>query len=308
MPLKAVVLESHELAVPAELGGGFVRAASGITRVSDAEGLVRFVVVQDDTHELVALDADGQVVAVAALGSADGRAAVPKHRKHDLESVFTVPSTQREGVVALASGSRENRNVCFTWTVSAEQPKPMASASELFSELAALAALHHIELNIEASGFVGEEFWLINRGHQSLSSHVFAWSRNDGKAFAECGRPLCASDARVSRFADVFVDGARLTATDLCEWEGITLVSLSAEVTTNAYDDGAIVGSAIFAQRGELRACGLLVDEAGARVVAKVEGLAVYKTLADGHLEAFCVTDPDDPQCPSRLLRVRISF
>jgi hypothetical protein len=101
------------------------------------------------------------------------------------------------------------------------------------------------------------------------------------------------------------VDGIPLAVTDAVALPGgRILLSAAAEDTPNPVDDGPLTAAAL-----------VLLDGDGDRVEAvaalprleKVEGLALHGT--DGHgARLLAVVDADDPDVPSKLLRLRVHW
>jgi hypothetical protein len=85
----------------------------------------------------------------------------------------------------------------------------------------------------------------------------------------------------------------------VANFEGRMFFLAAAEDTSNAYDDGAIVGTVFgeFSPQWEVQVHGFLRGE-------KAEGLAVYRHGDQIGFDA--VTDNDDPSRPSELLRSRL--
>jgi hypothetical protein len=100
--------------------------------------------------------------------------------------------------------------------------------------------------------------------------------------------------------------GAELRLTELEAIDGDLMFAATAEATTNAYDDGAVTGSVIGSISGAMSGYDVhwrpIVDEHGAPLVAKIEGLVVDPRT--GHWLA--TIDADDPARPSELLEIAL--
>lgn len=261
-------LRAHVVRELLLVGGGFVAAASGLAR---ARG--RLYVAADDELSL-AVFAAGSGAPGDVLRLADqelpAEAAARKAAKADLEAVAALPGG---GLVVLGSGSGDRRHRGFVVSLDGED------VSEL--DLARLHAAIEREvdgpLNLEGAEWHAGRLLLAQRGAAGAASAVVrvAWPSLavEGVASVEAGT----------------LDGVPLGLTDLARLpDGRLLASYAAEDTDNAYDDGAVAGSAV----------GVLGEQSH-RVAGpwKVEGL-----WSDGR-EVLMVTDADDPSRPAVLLR-----
>ena len=100
------------------------------------------------------------------------------------------------------------------------------------------------------------------------------------------------------------IGDARLTFTDAAlRADGTLLYSASAESSPNAYDDGAVAGSALGVLSEQGARYTLLRDERGALALDKAEGLALRAGRVD---QALVVFDPDDRTRPACLAEVTL--
>ncbi|HEY1098109.1 MAG TPA: hypothetical protein VGF99_04245, partial [Myxococcota bacterium] len=96
------------------------------------------------------------------------------------------------------------------------------------------------------------------------------------------------------------IAGTRLTFTDATRHaDGRVFFLAAAEASPNAIDDGVVVGTAVGRIDGAALQVLPLLDERGAPLLDKVEGIAF---AADGR--CFVVVDKDDPDVPADLLIV----
>ncbi len=171
------------------------------------------------------------------------------------------------------------------------------------------AALRHPalgagELNLEASAVLDDQLVLGNRGgdvgpdgrptHDGLARLPLA------ALAALLAAPELASAPAVhwQLLALGALDGAALRLTELEPWGRVLLYAATAEATTSAYDDGAVTGSALGVIAGTRARWTAVVDEHGARLPAKIEGLAVHGD------RVLATVDADDPDRPSTLLEL----
>jgi hypothetical protein len=161
------------------------------------------------------------------------------------------------------------------------------------------------ELNIEAGTLAGDKVIIVNRS--SNAALIF-----DEKEFAEFiqghteGFPFPSTEiieVKETLGLDLHISG-------LCTWRDKLIFTLSAEDTPNAYDDGAIMGSALAwaslnedssfsrgmrnAVIGALQGLSIIEDEKGEPLKTKLESISVYEEGEDGTLYALAIADNDD--------------
>jgi hypothetical protein len=100
--------------------------------------------------------------------------------------------------------------------------------------------------------------------------------------------------------------GSALRLTELEAVNGSLMFAATAEATTSAYDDGHVTGSVIGSIGGAMSGYDVdyvrILDEHGAPLVAKIEGLAW-----DARTRHWLATiDADDPARPSELLEIAL--
>lgn len=311
---------------------GHVRAGSALATFGG-----RLAIVQDDACFLALVDVRGplassvRAVDDVAFPLTDGDAVVVrqfddvrgnKKRKLDLEAAFVVPEKAGAGelLVALGSGSSALRER-IVLVEDPASPSPRVSiveAGALYAVLRGERAFSGCELNLEGAAVAGNDVVLLQRGN--------------GAPFAEGDRTIAAVDAtaRISLVELVAflreggsppvlrevvawdlgrVAGQRLTFTDgvTCpsQEHGAVAFLACAEDSPDATRDGPVSGVAIGCLDDRTQSCelGLILDEHGAPLVDKAEGLAF--DLEDP-TRAFAVTDRDDPSAPSELLELRL--
>lgn len=290
-----------------------VRSASGLCHWRG-----RLAVVSDDASFAGMVDAaSGLVEAVTVPHAPDGRRQFDEVRgnkadKLDLESAICA----RDRLIGFGSdsGLAVRRQVVV---IDAAGDVRVVALPRLY------AALHRPELgrgalNLEAATRAGDRLFLGNRGGDL---------GDDGAptidAIAEVplaallalvddpgGAPL--PDVRWEPLDLGLLDGAalRLTELEAAGDDGARLYfAATAEATVSAYDDGEVTGSVIGwidrapePARSTARWC-RVVDEHGAPLVAKIEGLAA--TGEPGRLLA--TVDDDDPDRASDLLELAVA-
>lgn len=277
-------------APPEEGRASHVSAASGAVYVNGA-----LYVVADD-EQCLARFADG-----AAKGEWQrlfpGELPLdPKLRKAmkaDLETLAEIRVGERQGLIALGSGSTTRRDRGAFVAFDAEGRTGFAQRLDLKPLYDALRAKVG-ELNIEGSALMGGEFVLLQRGNAKGMGNAIIRLRADGVSDAiakkaALGAELILSVQPVSLPA---INGVPLGFTDAIAIDDARFAfSAVAEATDNAYDDGAFSGAAIGAMTLEGQLLGL--EEISPS--AKIEGLA---RRGD---RLFLVTDDDEPLAAAAL-------
>jgi hypothetical protein len=303
-----------------------VRAGSSLVSL-DREAH-RLAVIQDDACFLAVLDRRTGIVHDVPFPADDGERQFDdtrknKSRKLDLEAAFVAEGGAL--LVALGSGSSPLRErVVLVEDPTTDSPRvTIVGAPALYAALRREAAFTGSELNIEGAALDGDDLLLFQRGNGAPSSACRAIDATARLAAV----PLLASFRAALRhdgtdmpdradtppvLRDVVtwdlgtIDGGRLTFTDgaIGPRRGIVFLAC-AEASPDATRDGPVSAVAIGSLDDRARTCelGLIVDETGAPLLDKAEGLAFDAT---DDTRAYVVTDKDDPAAPSELLEIRL--
>lgn len=280
----------------------------GSAHLSAASGLVcahgRAYVVADDEHHL-AVFADavraGRLHRIAA-GRLPHDAAARKRRKRDLEVLFALPDADSavRTLVALGSGSRSRRRLGVRIALDAHgTPKPRVRPFDLEPLYTPLAARLG-EINIEGAFVHATGFTLLNRCADDNAGNVAVHyplralhDAIDGCRSAIAPRALRHHDlGRLGSVPLGFTDAAPLPG-------GGWVYSAAAEDRAGSVADGRCTGSVV----GLAGADGSLLAQRPLAAGLKIEGVAALRT-AHG-LELCLVSDADDPDQPSCMLRAR---
>jgi hypothetical protein len=289
----------------------FVRAASGLCWFRG-----RLAIVQDDALLLALLDPDsGAVEALELPLRSDGARFFDVERgnkrdKPDLEACLAVELAGQPALLAFGSGSRPNREcVAIVRPDGTGYRSELLEAHALYAQLRAAPGFLSSELNLEGAALVGDRLRLFQRSNGSPLPGA-------APRCASCDLPLGAFLAyledpgarsppaleQVRQYELGSIGGARLSFTDACALhDDALLFTASAEASPNAYDDGAVAGSAL----GKIEPSGArwcaLRDEQGRPIPDKVEGVALDPRDPS---RAFLVFDPDDHRAPATLAEV----
>ncbi len=258
-----------------------------------------------------------------------------KKSKLDLEAAFglVLPSMGEkesdELLIALGSGSSPVRERF----VLVESPRSPAQAkvsviqvAELYAAMRANTTFSGSELNIEGAVPIDDDILFFQRGNGAPSATlgpVDATARVARAPLLRRLRSASNADKYEPTLENVVVwdlgapstarsDGAsaapahRLTFTDgALTSKGKTAFLACAEDSPDATKDGPVsaVAIGVLDDRAGVAELGLLLDEDGAPLLDKAEGLAFDP---DDSKRAFVVTDRDDPTAPCELLELRL--
>ena len=278
----------------------YIAAASGLALV----GETLYVVADDELYiaTFPRLGEEKGVVTPLLEGHLPRSEDERQKEKPDLESLTPLEpfgDFSHGGLIVLGSGSNEHRDhgaFAILGGNGAIANKFEIDAAPLFGALRERIP----GLNLEGTAIVGDSFRILQRGDKEEASPAQIDLDLDGLRAALADRaPLEESLVRAVREHDL----GHLRGVDLCFSDADTLpdgtivFSASAESTGEGVD-GQAVGSAI----GVMSPSGDVDRIEPIDVQVKVEGLAARPTKEG--IEAFMVTDQDDPSTPSDLWRV----
>jgi len=311
----------------------FVRAGSGLARVSTSAG-ERLAVVQDDANVVALVDpATGLAESIALPAGPRGRRLFDVGRgnkldKMDLESCVALDDPERPGarmLVALGSGALAVRErIVVVRGLDAGGPETaevrVVDASLLYTLLRGRAEFAGAELNIEGAAQVraadGEVVRLFSRGNGAAAELSAALSAVGGTSatcdldagafaaylLAPATTPVPPS-AHIVRYDLGALEGEPLGFTDATAWGDGVLYLAAAERSVNVIEDGPVAGSVLGVMRAGGDVCWApLVADTGAPFVCKAEGVA--PSDVPGHV--WIVLDVDDPDQPAVLCDVAL--
>lgn len=290
-----------DLARNAEPGRpAWLSAASGLVRTAD-----EFCVVADDELHLGRFKLDaGSAGRLMRLfpGDLPNRSKPRKKKKPDLEVLMRLPGSSSDphgALLALGSGSGARRCRGALIALGAQghaTGKARAiDATQLFTRLARSID----DLNLEGGWIAGKHLHLLQRGNKGGSRNaVLRWDLKTVLRSLLLERALPDSDpVHVQEFDLGEIRGVPLCFTDASPLPaGGWLFSAVAENTSSSYADGPCLGSAIgrVDARSRLRWIRPLSRQ------HKVEGIDAQ--MNGSKLQAWLVTDADDPRVPAELL------
>lgn len=276
-------------------------------------------VIQDDACFLAIIDTATKKVLDVPFPMSDGSNIRQfddergnKKLKLDLEAAFLHENL----LVALGSGSSplRERIVLIENPTTLSPSVTMIEAPELYAMFRATPAFAGSELNVEGATIAGDSLLFFQRGNGAPAADVkpvdatarvalrpfLAYLKKEGP---------CPPLERVIgwELGEAAPGNGRLTFTDGAQDGNSQVAFLAcAEDSPDAVTDGPVTAVAIgrLDEEQAVAELGLLLDETGAPLLDKAEGLA-FDPL--DRSRAFVVTDRDDPNAPSQLLVIRLS-
>jgi hypothetical protein len=286
-----------------------VRAASAVVRLGDG-----WLVVQDDaTHAAWVRTAETtRVRLVPPIGGLDvfSEAAGTKLAKPDFEAACPLTVDGLPAALVFGSGSHPARHrAALVVLDGAEVRSTSADVGPVHEAVAVALGIDPGDLNLEAACVRGGDVLLFQRGNRQLGvpDAVVPVALAPLVDAVRRGDP---PDVPVGSAATLDLGalaGAAVAVTDAIPLpDARVLLSVAAEDTPNAIDDGPVVAAGLVVVDGAVA-----VDRAPFPMVAgavpKVEGLALDRVLADG-VRVVGVVDADDPALASLALTLRIRW
>jgi hypothetical protein len=275
-----------------------VRAASAL-----ASWGAELAVVSDDANFVATVDPDrGACAAVTLPAGADGRRQFDvgrgnKAAKLDLECAFALD----DALIAL--GSDSGLAVRRVAAVVERGGARLIALPRLYAALAQ-PSLGSGAVNLEGAAVHAGQLILGNRGGDRGPDGVPTVDAVAALALADLRALLADPESAPvptvtwQPLALGALAGVPLRLTELEAWDDGLAFAATAEATGSAYDDGAVVGSAIGWLGADDAWWATVVDRDGAPLAAKLEGLVRW----DGRWLA--AVDADDPARASELLEL----
>lgn len=290
-------------------------ASSGRPRaVSGASGLVvtpsAFFVIPDDSHHLAVFPRrgarPGRLVRLFA-GDLPRNFDQRKAQKPDLEALTLLAPEGREGggtILGIGSGSTPSRARGFMLELDPDgKPKGKPKGVDL-GPLYRCLGKRVVDLNVEGAAATKDQLVLLHRGNGARARSAVIRLDLAKVRTALQRRGALGADAVISVRAVNLgsLNGVRLGFSDASALpDGRIAFSAVAERTDNPYDDGECAGSAV----------GILEADDSTKVIGRIEGHKVegiHARVTGSRLELLMVTDADDPNRPSPLLRATFAL
>lgn len=275
-----------------------VRAASALTVWRD-----QVAVVSDDASFVATVDlATGRCEPIALPAGPAGRRQFDRGRGNKADKLDLEACVALDGAL-VALGSDSGLAIRRQAAVVDARGARLVALPRLYAALRQ-PILGSGALNLEGATVVGDQLVLGNRGGDvgddgvatidaiarvPLAALRALLADPDGAALP----PIAWTPLALGELA-----GVALRLTELEAWGDGLAFAATAEATSSAYDDGAVVGSVVGAIADGRAWWAAILDEDGRPLTAKVEGLVRFggRWLAS--------IDADDPERPSDLLEL----
>jgi len=264
-----------------------IPSGSGIIYANDS-----YYIIGDDSPTLFVLNKDLDVVKRIALQDIhleEGNR-IPKPLKADYEAMELIHENE---LVIFGSGSKSPQRDVFVRVLLEDEPKiETYTITDFYNHLKSLEALADSELNIEATAFSNDILYLFNRNKNVVIffryDELLAYVQGDGSF----------PSIQTKHITLPKLNGieAGFSGAVALKNEPKILFTASVENTSNAYDDGEILGSYIgmlditknFADNN-IPYC--LVEDTKEKL--KVESISVINEASEGKAEVVLITDND---------------
>jgi hypothetical protein len=271
----------------------------------------KLYLVGDDASHILILDSNYEKVdSIKLFDHSEKR--IPKTKKRDFEASTVVTDNGKSYLLVLGSASRESRKkVMLVPLLSSTFHEPSFTEYYDGEFITRLVASGIQEVNIEGVTLVGDRIVLANRGNSSNpKNHLIVTESNFWEKQKE-------SRVNVSRLLSPAGRGGfiGISALFYLKQNDVLLVTLSSEVTSNSYDDGAIGNSYIAwidnitqkINNPDLKLDGLinLADADKAFKGEKIEGICVESTMNEEFI-LHLISDNDKGE--SKLFKVKMDL
>ncbi|HEY6529418.1 MAG TPA: hypothetical protein VIZ65_12040 [Cellvibrionaceae bacterium] len=281
-------------------------AASGLVKLGDW-----FFVVADDEKFISVFQHNNPAPGIPHRiieGNFPQDVEARKKIKHDFEVLTLLPSSQQHpygALLILGSGSAKQRKqgaiIPFIEKPNAKTP-PVLGEVEIIDLDPMYDAFKDEpgKINIEGAVIAGKHILLFQRGNKNNHNAIIKIKLNDFFA-AVTGKNNNSPHYQLTRFDLGDIDGIPLCFTDATALpDGSVLFTAAAENTSDAYIDGACMGSAI----GIINADGELINITPVDLRIKLEGIEAE--IEADRIRLWLVTDPDNSTLPGQMYTTTI--
>lgn len=274
----------------------------------------KLYLIGDDANDILVMDRDYQTLdTINVFSYPDAR--IPKPVKADFETSCIVKEKGLDHLLVLGSASRSNRMEGILIPLYELYEPELSTNYSRFTNIHFgdfMARLKNSgEINIEGSSVVGNHFLLSNRSNHSNPDNILIITSNDfWKVQSE-------ASIAISKVVLPNNDSRIIGVSELCyvESKDVLLMSLSSEMTANAYDDGVIgdsfigwidsISTKLSQPEIELSAMFNLAQNNPLFSGEKIEGVCV-ESIDNDVLTVHLVSDND--QGHSKLFKLKITF
>ncbi len=284
-----------------------IHSASGVEVLGN-----RIYIVGDDSAHLYVLDMDWQPAGTIRLfdSPVPDQQPIPKAQKPDLEALTLLPLGDESVLLAIGSGSQENRQDAFVVHPGTGLVQ-RHSLAPLYDHLRTLPGVVGTRLlNLEGAVVTGPEIVFLQRGNVSGTNVAIGFTTIEFVAWLTAGgsipRPVVRSFVlpTVEGYAAGFSGAAPLPSRS-----GAFLFTASVEATNDEILDGEMLGSfagiAHLDQPGDLSGRCVPILHHGQAYLGKVESICLL-TETPTTLRALAVTDADGGESELLLLEIQL--
>ena len=282
-------------------------AASGLMKI----GRWLFIVADDEKH-MVLVDSEDECDPISfpiMEGELPLDSEARKKVKHDFEAIVHIPSNKElpfGGLLILGSGSKKQREqgvIIPFLAAPTDRQAPILGEVRIINLDPIYDALKDEpgKTNIEGAVILGKEILLFQRGNKNNRNAIirFKWKTFFAVATGEENKTPGYS---IQAYELGEIDTVPLCFTDATALaDGHVIFTAAAENTSDAYNDGACVGSAI----GIISASGELIRISKVNKKVKLEGIEAQEEPTA--LTVWLVSDPDDALQPGQLFTAQIN-
>ncbi len=283
-------------------------AASGLVKI----GKWLFIVADDEKH-MVLVDSEEACDSISypiMEGELPLDSEARKKVKHDFEAIVHVPSNQEfpfGGLLILGSGSKKQREqgVIIPFLAAPTDTQVPTLGEVRIIDLDPIYDALKDEpgkTNIEGAVILGKEILLFQRGNKNNRNAIIRFKWKEFFAVAT-GKENKTPDYSIQHYELGEIDTVPLCFTDATALaDGRLIFTAAAENTSDAYNDGACMGSAI----GFISPSGELTSITTVDKKVKLEGVEAQE--ASTALTLWLVSDPDDSDQPGKLFTAQIEL
>lgn len=283
-------------------------SASGVEII---DGVI--YIIGDDTPYMYVLDHSLKLLEKVTLFDSEdfetGR--IPKKIKPDLECMTTLTIHGNKYILAMGSGSKENRDKGFLIKLPTRYNKKYIVQPFSFTRLYNLLRSNpdiagNGRLNLEAAAADGQHFILFNRANKS-GNNVLLYFQLEEFIVYLTENPDLVPFPVIQNFDLPSIEGVPAGFSGASFWEGKIFFTAAAEDTSDAVDDGEVHGSLLGCMdihtadylRGgimkdfcEMKGC-VPITEKDKIFKGKVESISLYEKDSETQFVALAITDDD---------------
>lgn len=277
-----------------------VPSASGIVKLNES-----FYVIGDDSPYLFQIDKNFSLLSKSLIYASDKLQGntIPKIDKPDFEAMERISDTE---ILVFGSGSKSpERDVCILIEIGEEMTYKQYGISLFYEYIRELKLMEGYELDIEGLAIYGGLLYLFNRGRNI----IFHFPYKEFISYCLTGTHF--PTPKVTLYSLPKINGlqAGFSGATIYGQKPYLIFTASVENSTNAYDDGDILGSfigLIEINNGEPSDNFIIKKLSNSETPLKVESVIVDEVVSEKAVKLILVTDNDGK--PSEILRLLMTF